>query len=176
MSDNHENDIDGYSSYNPFYYETSTTAFPFFGGDYTQQQGSSSSYDLSNSSSSFMSFTECLQGSASDYNTLSGAFDHISEAIINDTDNFKDIHHQPPPDPPPTAAAANENSTRTAISCVSSSSSEAAGGGGGVELLEDQSSKSNSTTTTKGCENDQDDKSKKLYVLSTLYIFFLFFF
>lgn len=171
MSDEKDDGM-GYPSYNPLFYQDEMGSggegalFPFFTGNLNQPPAaaalapscnfSTSGYDPT--SSSYMSFTECLQAtSADDYNTLSGAFDL---STCDDHDGISQ-HHDYKYNTSccssllfkaKSKSGAGETS-QTAISSVSSSSSEAG--------VEEESSKSNTTDLqTKGCENE-DEKSKK---------------
>lgn len=172
MSDDKKNDAYHYNT-NSFFHDYMGTGggsitFPFFGNNplmYHQPSpaqnllvgsSSSSSYDPS-----YMSFTDCLQGTAADYNNLSSAFDiscnSLSESVCP-VDNSSSNKHST------TSlgeAAAGTRTTsaenpRTPISSLSSSSNETG--------VEEESSKSNNIDLQAKGSEDGDDKSKKLWV------------
>lgn len=164
MSD-HDQNNDAYNPYNNTFYHDymgstgGSSTFPLFGGNSTNPMmyHQSSAYDHH---PSYMSFTDCLQGTASDYNTLSGAFDmscnSLSESACQVDNSSSEIQNTC------TRGAAAGTTTTTSAenpnSSVSCSSNEARG-------EEEESSKSNTETRTKGSE-DGDDKSKKLWVFN----------
>ncbi|CDP06161.1 unnamed protein product [Coffea canephora] len=169
MSDHHRNDGYHYGT-NSFYHDYmgtggSTSTFPFFGGGnslmYNQPStsqnlaGSSSAYDPT----SYMSFTDCLQGTAADYNNLSGAFDmscnSLPDQSVCPVDNSSsDKNTTSLGEAAAGAATTSAENPRTPVSSLSCSSNETG--------VEEESSKSNTTDLqTKGSE-DRDDKSKKL--------------
>lgn len=160
MSDDQKDDA---YPYNSFYHDymgagESSSAFPFFGSNYNQpslaQNLAGSSYDPS-----YMSFTDCLQGTAADYNTLSGTFDIscnlLSQSVCPAVDNSsssKNTASLGDQAAAGTAATSAEN-PRTPNSSVSISSNETG--------VDEESSKSNTDNLqTKGSE-EMDDKSKK---------------
>lgn len=175
MSDEKHDEMGYPSSYTPLFYQDEmgggggeAALFPFFTGNLNQPSAaaaaavvaapscnfSTSGYDPS--SSSYMSFTDCLQAtSADDYNTLSGAFDlsTCDDHKYNNNNNTSCCSSLLFKAKPKAGNAGAGEASQTAISSVSSSSSEAG--------VEEESSKSNTTDLqTKGCENE-DEKSKK---------------
>ena len=140
--------------HDPFYYNQheinqSSSSFPFFNDNpsvYTHPQ------NLQGFDPSYMTFTDCLHGSM-DYNTLSKAFDmsctspsgHHRHQISQIDTNLKK--------PSVGESAGTSENPSTPNSTVSSSSNEAGG--------EEESVKSKKEKQTQGCEDGDDEKSKK---------------
>lgn len=172
MSDRDQNS-EAYNPYNSTFYQDymgstgGSSTFPFFGSSSTNPMmyHQSAAYDHH---PPYMSFTDCLQGTASDYNTLSGAFDmscnSLSESACQVDNSSSEIQNTCT-----RGAAAGTTTTTTSAenpnSSLSCSSNEARG-------EEEESSKSNTEMRTKGSE-DGDDKSKKLWVLNYFFEFCL---
>ncbi|CAI9089030.1 OLC1v1023516C1 [Oldenlandia corymbosa var. corymbosa] len=160
MSNDHQN--------NPFYHDY------MGGGGSSGFTNPMSMYSQSSSSSSYnhfsyMSFTDCLQGSASDYNYLSGAFDNYRNSSPQFAPPTHHHHHVDNSSSENQNMGATTNTTNTSVenpnSSLSCSSNEDGGGGGGGGDgggEEEESSKSNMEMRTKGSHEDGDDKSKKL--------------
>ncbi|KAL3508963.1 hypothetical protein ACH5RR_028364 [Cinchona calisaya] len=148
MSDDQKND-DLYP-FNSYFYDymgsggNSTSTFPYYDNNplmYNQpspaqnlQGPSSSSYG---NPSSYLSFTDCLQGTAEDYKSLSGAFDMSCNSLAESAAGA-------------TTSAENPKTPNSSVSCSSNETG-----------VEEESSKRNTDLQAKGNE-EGNDKSKKL--------------
>ncbi|KAL3502920.1 hypothetical protein ACH5RR_037369 [Cinchona calisaya] len=168
MSDDQQNDAYDYTS-NTFYHDYmgngGNSAFPFFGiknpSIYNRpspaQNLAGSSSTTSSYDPSYLSFTDCLQGSAADYNFLSGTFDMSCDSFpvcpVDNSSSDKNIIATSLGDAAAGGTTNSAENPRTPNSSVSFSSNETG--------IEEESSKSNTADLrTKGSE-DGDDKSKK---------------
>ncbi|GAV79258.1 WRKY domain-containing protein [Cephalotus follicularis] len=141
--------------YDPFYYtsnhEINRSAFPFFHDhDNTSMynQATKPTQNLQGFDPSYMSFTDCLHGSGTDYNTLSTAFDmscSSSEVITPVDDNPRKISVRDS-----TVISENPSTPNSSISCSSNETAE-----------EEASGKSKKDKQPKECELLGEDKSKK---------------
>jgi hypothetical protein len=147
------------SHYNPFYYshhEINDSTFPFFNNNPMVAP----TQNLQGFDPSYMSFTDCLHGSM-DYNTLSRAFDmscSSSEVITPIDDNL--IKKAAGVGDSGGTSCENLSTPNSSMSC---SSNEAAGD-------QEESVKSIIDKQPQGCEDGDEEKSKKGLV------FFCFFF